>query len=144
MKTGIRTFAADDTERLIEIWYESSIISHSFVPEDFWKQEKKNIREIYLKVAESYIYEEQGNFVGFISLLPPNEVGALFVHPEYQSRGIGKKLLEYAGNLKNGLILTAFIENPRAVKFYQREGFVITGEKLEKPTGHQLYVLERI
>jgi len=62
----------------------------------------------------------------------PVEIARLYTKPEYIGRGIGKMMLraveEFA--LSNGydaIWLSAWQRNFRAVNFYQREGFRITG-----------------
>lgn len=139
----IRPFQEGDTERLIDIWYTTSLEAHAFVPDDFWEREKHAVRTRYIPLAESYMFEENGVAVAFIALLEPDEVGALFVLPKYQGRGIGSKLILHAADLKGNLRLSAFKENPKAIGFYQKMGFTIVGEDIEKDCGHALWILLR-
>jgi len=139
----IRPFHIEDTEAMIEIWYAASIVAHNFVPDDFWEREKENIRNIYIPLAESYMYEIEGKPVAFMSLLEDGEVGALFVLPEFQGRGIGRELILCAADLKGELKLGVFRENPKAVGFYEEMGFCKVGEKIEETTGHPLWEMVR-
>lgn len=118
--TMIRPFQEGDTERLIEIWYTTSMEAHAFVPDDFWEREREVVRNKYIPITESYMFEEDGVAVAFISLLEPDEVGALFVLPQYQGRGIGSKLILHAADLKGSLRLSAFKENPKAIQFSEK------------------------
>lgn len=56
-------------------------------------------------------------------------VNAIAVLPQYQNRGIGKKLLDYAKNIaeqkKQAVIGHAWVDNHRAIELYEREGFKI-------------------
>ena len=74
----IRLYDESDLEAIIEIWYQASRIAHSFLSEAFLEKEERNIRNIYIKAAETWIHEEDGTVLGFLSLIG-NEVGAIFV-----------------------------------------------------------------
>ncbi len=139
----IRPFRSDETETMIDIWYAASIEAHAFMSPTFWEREKKAIRETYIPLSTSYVYESDGRFVAFISLLDPDEIGALFVHPQWQGRGIGAALIRHAADLRGTLHVEAFKENPRAVSFYEGMGFVRVEEKVEPTTGHPLVRLRR-
>ncbi len=60
---------------------------------------------------------------------------------EAQSQGIGKRLLDFVKERKESLYLSAYEKNERAVRFYQREGFVIREERLDESTGEKEYVM---
>jgi putative acetyltransferase len=130
----IRLFRQRDTDDLIEVWYRASVIAHHFVPKDFWAQERAAIRARYLPIAETYIYEEDGRLLGFISLLEKH-IGGLFIDPEAQGRGIGADLVRHAASLHGALTVNAFKLNTKALGFYRRMGFVDIGEGVEAVSG---------
>lgn len=68
-------------------------------------------------------------------------VAGLFVKDGMQSKGIGKQLLDYAKSKKERLSLTVYQKNERAVRFYQREQFVIANEQVNENTGESEYVV---
>jgi GNAT superfamily N-acetyltransferase len=85
-----------------------------------------------------YILEENGERLGFCSLIPIDretiELHDLFLDPERIGKGYGKQLWSYAVNLARDLgyyklILTA---DPHAEPFYARQGAVRIGEKASK------------
>ncbi len=139
----IRAFHASDTETIIDIWYQASIHAHDFVPASFWEKERQNIREIYIPMAQTFVIERDSKAVGFISLLEPNEVGGLFVLPDWQGHGLGRQLIEHAATLKGSLVLNVFKQNHAARRFYERLGFVPTGEGIEPNTGCEEIHLRR-
>ena len=47
--------------------------------------------------------------------------------PEYFGRGVGKVLLRHARDLHGALSLEVNEQNARALAFYQRQGFAVTG-----------------
>jgi putative acetyltransferase len=98
----IRLYRDDDLDRLIEVWYQASLLAHPFLSERFLNRERELIAGVYLPVAETYVYEKDGVLVGFIALMG-DEVGAIFVDPALHGRGIGRALMDYARYLRPGL-----------------------------------------
>jgi putative acetyltransferase len=130
----IRNCRKNELEEMVRIWYEASIIAHSFIPASFWALQKDSMKEKYLPLAENFIFEEERQLSGFISLVG-ERVCALFVAPEMQGRGIGRALLEHAKILKGRLSLRVYRENERALSFYKKCGFVAAGEEVDEYTG---------
>lgn len=130
----IRNCRKNELEEMVRIWYEASITAHSFIPASFWALQKDSMKEKYLPLAENFIFEEERQLIGFISLVG-ERVCALFVAPEMQGRGIGKALLEHAKILKGRLSLRVYRENERALSFYKKCGFVAAGEEVDEYTG---------
>ena len=58
-----------------------------------------------------------------------------------QSQGIGKRLLDHMKAIKDTLHLSVYQKNTRAIRFYQREGFVIQYEGLDESTGEKEYAM---
>ena len=58
---------------------------------------------------------------------------------EMQSRGIGKRLLDFVKTKKTELRLNVYQKNMRAIRFYQREGFKILREGMDEATGEKDY-----
>lgn len=130
----IRDYRKTDLEEMVRIWYEASVTAHSFVPASYWASHKNAMKEKYLLLTENFIFEEEGQLAGFISLAE-ERVCALFIAPEMQGRGIGKALLKHAKILKGELSLKVYRKNERALRFYEKCGFVATGEELDEHTG---------
>lgn len=81
---------------------------------------------------------DDGVVKGFV-LAQDGEVRKLFVEPVLQGGGIGAELLEYAVEHMGTHTLWALEKNTRAIRFYQRHGFHLTGEKrLENGTSENL------
>ena len=93
-----------------------------------------------LPLAEVYLYEEQGEIQGFIGL-SGSYIAGIFVCGQAQSRGIGRKLLDYAKAGKNRLELRVYQKNARAIAFYRREQFEIQAECLDCETGEKEYLM---
>ncbi len=137
----IRNYRETDLDEMVKIWYDASIIAHSFIPASFWASQKNAMKERYLRSTENFVFEENGRVSGFISLAG-DKVCALFVEPEMQGKGIGRALLEHAKNLKGRLSLMVYRENKKAICFYKKCGFVEVNEEVDEFTGCMQILVE--
>lgn len=133
----IRPYEKNDLEDLLETWYTGSQIAHPFLSEEFFDIERHNIPQIYLPMADTFVYEHDGRVVGFIALIK-NEVGAIFVHPEYHGQGFGRALMDHARMLRGDLEVEVFKENRIGRDFYRRYGFTFHDEHVHEETGETL------
>jgi len=129
----IRKYQDTDLNDLLDVWYSASKVAHHFLDEAFFDQEKANIASVYLPVAETLVYEQQGEVVGFISLIE-NEVGGLFVHADHHRKGIGRALMDHAAKIRMPLVLDVFEDNSIGRGFYKKYGFVEIGEIFNEET----------
>ena len=130
----IRKYADTDCDEVIEAWYAASMVATPFLSEEFISEERGNIRTKWLPMAETWVSEFDGKVAGFISLIG-NEVGATFVHPDYQGRGIGRELMDHAASLRDQLFLDVFEENEIGRRFYDRYGFQFESKHVHDDTG---------
>ena len=137
--TIIRVKSANDTESIMRIWLETNIRAHDFINENYWKNKYHYVKTL-ISESEVYVYEKSGQVIGFIGL-SGDYIAGLFVTSDFQSRGIGKKLLDYVKTFKPKLYLSVYQKNCNAVRFYQREGFVKESESVDENTGEQEYVI---
>lgn len=135
----IRELQKADVNRVADIWLDTNIKAHSFVPAQYWKNNFETVKEMLLQ-AEVYVYEEGQNIQGFIGL-NGEFIEGIFVSAENQSQGIGGLLLNYIKNKKPKLSLNVYQKNIRAISFYQREGFEIRREALDEATGEKEFVM---
>jgi len=83
-----------------------------------------------------YILEEDGERLGFCSLIPTGretiEMEDLFVEPSHIGKGCGKTLWDYAVNLAGelGFMTLTLTADPNAEAFYLRRGAVRVGERV--------------
>lgn len=89
-----------------------------------------------------YVFDN-GLIRGFIQM-NTTEICKLYVDTFFQSEGVGEKLLTFAVQVLHADYLWALEKNSRAISFYQRHGFKLTGEKkFEEDTTEYLLKLER-
>ena len=128
-------------DTVMQIWLDTNIKTHSFIPAEYWSGNYEMVKSL-LPEAEVYVYEDDvtGEIIGFIGLMD-TFVAGLFVKDGMQSKGIGKQLVDYAKDKKERLSLTVYQKNERAVRFYQRELFVIDHEQIDENTNEVEYVM---
>lgn len=137
----IRKMEKSDTEKAMEIWLDTNIHAHSFIPEKYWEGNFQAVAEM-LPQAEVFLYEEEASkeMLGFIGL-DGGYIAGLFVRGAAQSRGIGKQLLDFVKERKGRLTLSVYQKNTRAIRFYQREGFLIQRTGTDENTGETEYAM---
>lgn len=114
----IRELQKLDVNKVADIWLNTNIKAHSFVPAQYWKNNFEMVKEMLLQ-AEVYVYEDNQKIQGFIGL-NGEFIEGIFVSAENQSQGIGGLLLNYIKNKKPKLSLNVYQKNIRAISFYQR------------------------
>src|SRR5699024_3508544 len=111
-----------------------------FIPSEYWKENLTSVKGMFLQ-AEMYVYEENGEILGFIGL-DQSYVAGIFVKSQYRSLGIGKALLDFVKEQNEELTLHVYQKNEKAVHFYKREGFRIQREMTDKDTREEEYLME--
>lgn len=114
--------AATDIEKLSDIWFDASLLAHPFIGATRLSEQRRQIREVYLPKAETWVACCADEPVGFISLLG-GFVGGIFIAPDWQGRGIGRKLIAHALDRNGELSLEVYTANTQAVRFYTLLGF---------------------
>ncbi len=138
----IRPCRESDTEELVRIWLEASLQAHPFIPAEYWKAHVPSMRELYLPASDVIlVYEEEGAVGGFMAMVD-DYVAALFIAPKFQRRGVGTRFLDIAKRMKRTLCLNVYARNRGAIRFYERCGFRIAGERVEKESGEIEYEME--
>ena len=135
----LREFQRDDINKVADIWLDTNIKAHNFIPAEYWKSNFRSVKEALL-LAEVYVYEYDTEIQGFIGL-NDEYVEGIFVSGKMQSQDIGKILLNYAKDKRNKLHLNVYQKNARAISFYKREGFEIQHSGLDEATGEKDYVM---
>lgn len=118
----IRKHKAEDLNQIINVWYQSSTIAHSFLSSAFVEKVKSDMTNIYIPDSDTWVYEMDDKIVGFISMIG-NEIGGLFVLPEYHSKGIGTNLVDLIKKDHSHLEVEVFEKNHIGKAFYAKYGF---------------------
>lgn len=136
----IRVFQQHEIDDIMKIWLETNIAAHDFIPSSYWESNYELVKEM-MPQATLYVYELEGNVAGFVGLMD-HYIAGIFIKKELQSKGVGKKLLEYCKKEFEELSLQVYQKNTRAVNFYLREGFAIVKEQRDENTNEVEYVME--
>ena len=135
----VRKLRNADVNKVADIWLDTNMKAHYFIPTQYWKSNFELVKELLLQ-ATVYIYEDNQEIQGFIGL-NDEYIEGIFVSDEMQSQGIGKILLNYAKDKRNKLLLNVYQKNTQAISFYKREGFGIQYSGLDESTGEKDYVM---
>ena len=132
---NIRKAATTDLSRIAEIYIFNNRINYFPIFKDpsfsFGELQVVSFINHYLKKEETlnqlYVFDD-GLIKGFFQI-QGTEICKLYVEPCFQSEGIGHELITYAIREFGADHLWALEKNTRAIAFYQRHGFCLTGEK---------------
>lgn len=95
------------------------------------------------EILKNILVYDDGLIKGFVQM-KEREICKIYVDTFFQSKGIGKELIEYAINEYDANNLWALEKNERAISFYIKHGFNLTGEKkFEEDTIEYLVHLTR-
>ena len=138
----IRQLQNKDIDKIMGIWLESTIYAHKFISKEYWNENYNIVKDMYIPMSKTFIYEDNDDIRGFISIINNDFIGALFVEKNYQSQGIGKSLIDYAKNLYDNLSLAVYKENEKALEFYKKMGFKIISENINEDTNCVEYIMK--
>ena len=128
----IRSYNSQDTDRVIRIWLEASILAHHFIPAMYWIGKQEDMRNVYLPGSDTYVFEDEKtkSVQGFISMVG-NYLAA-----------IGKALIEYVKKIYPEITLRVYAKNEPSVAFYEKQGFRFVEKHVEEETGEQELVMK--
>lgn len=119
----IRLMKSEEVGALANLWLDTSLVAHAFIPAEFWQQKLQLVQQEHLPKSITYVYEDNDKVLGFLSFAKENMIGGLFVDRDEQNKGVGHALIEQAKCLFSFLELDVYARNERAVKFYLSQGF---------------------
>lgn len=128
----IRQLEANDINKVMEIWKHATIEAHSFINKEYWLDKYNEVKDVYIPMSKTFVYEESNDIKGFISILNDDFIGALFVDIFSQGKGIGSQLVHFAKERYHSLSLAVYKNNKKAVEFYKSIGFVLYEEKIDE------------
>ena len=135
----IRKFEKNDINDIMKIWKNENIRAHNFIEKEYWEDNYEYVREI-LPNADIYVYILNEHIVGFVGV-NNNYIEGIFVDINNQHSGIGTSLLEKIKEDKESLTLSVYKKNENAIKFYEKNNFIITSENIDKNTNEIEYTM---
>ena len=135
----IRAVQPHDLPVLSALWLDTNLEAHAFIDATYFT-DRLSLVTMALSRAEIYVCTDSTSLIrGFIGL-EGEEVAGLFVRQGCRGAGVGKALLDKAKSLRARLTLSVYDLNPRALKFYVREGFKCAGHGYDEDS--QAYFTE--
>jgi len=135
----VRAATIADAEECARVHSESSEAAYGR-PRDR-KRTLENWRSIFASDCEPFVAEENGTIVGVLNVGPADEEGVgelhvIYVLPESWGTSAGQLLIEQAHETLSArfdeAVLTVLAANPRARRFYERNGWTLD-EVLTEP-----------
>lgn len=119
----IRSYHPTDLYGCLAVWLRASRRAHHFLGLKAWLKQGLQLWRGQLERATTWVYVEQGQVRGFISVLAHHHIAGLFVAPGYQGSGLGSQLLQHASEVSWLDSVAVYSLNLRARQFYERHGF---------------------
>ncbi len=137
----IRQATNTDFPELADIYHDASLIAHPFIDPEFVARDRHRVRDEYLPLNQSFVYEDNGDILGFISL-SQDHINGLFVLVDRQRQGIGRNLINHAKDRHTRLEVCCFVDNYHAQRFYHSQDFEIVEERQHSELPFEEYLME--
>ncbi|MDB5653024.1 MAG: GCN5-related N-acetyltransferase [Tardiphaga sp.] len=128
----LRPYRETDEETSIALWLETwrqAYPSINFDARVEWWRERW--RTELVPVAQIVVADQDGALVGFVTIDSTGYLDQLVVSPAQWGTNVSKALVDEAKLLSpGGVTLKVNADNFRAIRFYERNGFVKTGEEV--------------
>ncbi len=139
---SLRAYIADDEDASVALWlrtWQATYPQIDFAARLGWWRERW--RNELLPVVEVVVAETDGRIIGFVTIDAATlYLDQLVVAPEYWGSGVGLALVAEARRRSpSGLDLDVNVDNARAIAFYGKCGFVITGAGKNPITGRPIH-----
>jgi putative acetyltransferase len=134
----LRPYSAADEEAAIELWQRTWQQHYPLIDfnarVDWWRARWRN--EL-VPAARIVLAEIDGALAGFVTVDPKTMyLDQIVVAPEYWGSGLALALLDEAKRISpHGLDLLVNKDNFRAIRFYEKHGFVYAGEDKNPVSG---------
>jgi putative acetyltransferase len=134
----LRRYTPDDEAEAIELWRRTGQLAYPQIDfndrVDWWRQ---RWRDELVPAATITVAEGGGRMLGFVTVDPRTfDIDQTVVAPEAWGLGVAAALIAEAKRISPaGLDLHVNKDNARAIRFYEKQGFVISGEALNWRSG---------
>lgn len=122
----LRTSRPEDGAALVDLWRRSVDATHDFLSAADREAIDAEVCGFLPHAPVTVAVDENDQPHGFM-LIDGTRMEALFVDPDVRGTGIGRQLLQHGLALHGALSTDVNLQNPQALGFYQRMGFIETG-----------------
>ena len=126
----LRPYRDADEDAAIALWLETWRLAYPSIDfdarVDWWRARWRN--ELVPNAA-IVVAEQAGALVGFVTIDPSGYLDQLVVAPDHWGSKLATELVDEAKRRSpDGVTLKVNADNARAIRFYERNGFVHAGE----------------
>jgi putative acetyltransferase len=140
----LRPYRAEDEEAAISLWqrsWQEAYPSIDFASRVTWWRERWR-REL-VPDAAIIVAEQADKLVGFVTIDATGYLDQLVVAPDLWGAELGNALVDEAKRLSpDGITLLVNTDNARAIRFYERNGFVHAGNDVNPTSGYPVLKME--
>lgn len=142
MSCVLRRYAPHDEDAAVALWLRAWQAAYPRIDFseriDWWR---KRWRNELLPSAEIAIAQRETALIGFVTVDPRTlYLDQLVVAPEHWGSGVGGALIDEAKRLSpSGLDLGVNTDNARAIRFYQKHGFSVSGAGVNPISGEAIH-----
>jgi putative acetyltransferase len=133
----LRPYRADDEDALIELWlktWQRAYPSIDFAARVPWWRERW--RNELVPGAEVVVAELAGSPLGFVTIDGKGYLDQLVVAPDHWGSKLAEALVNEAKRLSpDSITLLVNDDNARAIRFYERNGFIHAGKDVNPSSG---------
>ena len=134
----LRPYTSADEDAAIALWLRTWQLAYpriNFAARVDWWRERWRLELV--PVATITVAEADGKMVGFVTVDPRTfDLDQIVVAPEAWGGGVAAALMAEAKRISpDGLDLHVNIDNARAIQFYEKQGFGISGEAINWRSG---------
>jgi putative acetyltransferase len=140
----LRPYRADDEDAAIALWqriWQQAYPSIDFAARVNWWRERW--RGELVPNAAIIVAEQDGALVGFVTIDASGYLDQLVVAPDRWGSELATTLVDEAKRLSpDRITLLVNKDNARAIRFYERNGFVHVGEDVNPTSGKPVLKME--
>ena len=133
----LRPYRAEDEDAAIALWLETWRLAYPSIDfdarVDWWRERWRN--ELVPQAA-IIVAEQADGLIGFVTIDSSGYLDQLVVAPDHWGSNLATTLVDEAKRRSpDGVTLKVNADNARAIRFYERNGFVHAGEDVNPTSG---------
>jgi putative acetyltransferase len=140
----LRPYRAADEDAAIALWlatWQRAYPEIDFAARVTWWRERW--RSELVPNANIVVAERAGALIGFVTIDLKGYLDQLVVAPDHWGSDLGNALVDEAKRLSpDGITLLVNTDNARAIRFYERNGFVRAGGDVNPTSGRPVLRME--
>jgi putative acetyltransferase len=140
----LRPYRVEDEDVSIEVWrqtWQQAYPSIDFAARVAWWRERW--RNELVPNAQIVVAEQASALIGFVTIDDKGYLDQLVVSPDHWGSELANALVAEAKRLSPaGVTLLVNNDNSRAIRFYERNGFVHAGEDVNPTSGRPVLKME--